>query len=169
MPNPNAKTTAVTVTLTLTSTADGPPYNISGCSTLVTYDNSNPDTLPGWGDAHLASPQANGASFGIVLADTNAPPKITSVLNWALTCIPRAGTTAASPFNNNAASITGSGSTSANGGFTLNFGNGNSNNGPKIQNAGAWDWSLMVQIVCTDGGVSTVKCFGSDPEMEVGP
>ena len=47
----------------------------------------------------------------------------------------------------------------SNGVFTLDTGN------VKIKNAGDWDWSLMVQMRMADG--VTIKCFSSDPEMEV--
>jgi hypothetical protein len=43
--------------------------------------------------------------------------------------------------------------------FTLDLGN------VKIKNSGDWDWGLMVQMVLPGGAI---KCFSSDPEMEVG-
>jgi hypothetical protein len=168
MPNPNAQTTSVTVTLTLDSSVAGPPYEILNCSTYVTFSDNSNTTLPGWGIAAIGTPQSSGAPFALVLKDQNTSP-ITGVVNWSLTCIPRAPTTAASPFSNNAASIAGAGSTPANGGgFQLNFANTNDpgTRNPKINNSGTWDWSLMVQVTCADG---TVRCYGSDPEMEVGP
>ncbi len=172
MPTPNLKTTGVTVTLTIDSRISAPPYNVKDCSTLITLSDNSNMTVQGWGNAAVGTPQANGATFNLVVVDLNPSP-ITAILNWALTCIPRATTppTPASPFSNNASSIGGSGSEPGNGGgLGLNFGNTNnpSNNNPKIKNAGTWDWSLMVQVVCSDAA-STVKCFGSDPEMEVGP
>jgi hypothetical protein len=42
--------------------------------------------------------------------------------------------------------------------FTLNTGN------VKIKNAGDWDYALMIQMTLPDG---SIKCFSSDPEMEV--
>ncbi len=171
MPAMPKQTTAVTVTLTLDSSISAPTYNVASCLTLVTYSDNSTSTLPGWGNAALATPQPNGATFNLVLLDSNLSAPMTAILNWALTCIPRATTppSGASPFGNNISSIGGSGSTPGNGGgLALNFGNTNnpSNNNPKIKNVCTWDWSLMVQVVCADG--ATVKCFGSDPEMEVG-
>ena len=165
---PNLQTTAVTVTLTIDSSIPAPPYNVATCSTLITYSDNSNITVPGWGIAAIGTPQGPGAAFNVTVKDSNLSP-IASIVNWALTCIPRAPTTSASPFGNNASSIGGSGSVpGAGGGLGLNFGNTNnpSNNNPRIKNAGTWDWSLMVQVVCADG--VTVKCFGSDPEMEVG-
>lgn len=167
MPN-SLTTSAVTVTLTIDSSIAAPPYNVANCSTRITFSDSTSVLLGGWGNAALGTPQPSGATFNLVVVDSNSQP-ITSLLNWALTCIPRAPTTAASPFGSNASSIAGSGSTPGDGGgLSLNFGNTNNpgNNNPKIKNAGTWDWALMVQVVCADG--VTVKCFGSDPEMEVG-
>lgn len=156
---PNLTTTSVTVTFTFDSSIDGPPYDIAACSINITYNDNSNITISGWGTEGLGTPQSSGASFSVVLADTAVSP-LSGVQSWALTCIPRLPTTAASPFGNNTPTITGTGSQIANGGQSLNMGNN------KIKNAGTWDWALMVQIVCADG--QTVKCFGSDPEMEVG-
>lgn len=156
-----ANTVSVTVTLTFDSlAAPAPPYNIASCSVYVQYADGTNAQLQGWGLEALGAPQANGAAFAVGLVDTNAAPA-TGVQNWALTCIPRAGTNAASPFGNNQNTLSGSGPGAVNGGiFSLNM------NSPKIKNAGTWDWTLMVQVVGSDG---VVRCFASDPEMEVGP
>jgi len=83
----------------------------------------------------------------------------TGIANWALTFIPRGSTTAQSPFGNNQNTLTGSGGSNSNGTSTLDIGN------LKIKNGGDWDWGLMVQMEMADG--TTIKCFSSDPGMEV--
>src|SRR4051812_15480121 len=110
---PNLQTTAVTVTLTIDSSIPAPPYNVATCSTLVAYSDNSNITVPGWGSAAVGTPQPSGATFGLIVKDANPSP-LTSILNWALTCVPRAPTTAASPFGSNASSIGGSGSTPGN-------------------------------------------------------
>ena len=157
---PSLNTVSVAVTFTLDSSIPQPPYNVATCSVLITYTDNSNVTLSGWGAEGLGTPQPSGAAFSLVIKDSNPSP-LSAINNWGLTCIPRSPTTAASPFGNNASTITGNGSQPAGGGFPLNIGNN------KIKNAGYWDWTLMVQVVCADG--VTVKCFGSDPEMEVGP
>ncbi len=158
-----ADTVAVAVTFTLNSTAiaNTPPYNITGCSGLVTYSDNTSAPINGWDAEAIGTPQPNGASFSLNVNDAGySSTNQTSIGNWALTCIPRSPTTQASPFTSNSNTITGNGATGSNGNFSLNF----SNPVPKIKNAGDWDWSLMVQINLP-GGV--IHCYGSDPEMDV--
>ena len=157
MPN----TVSVTVTLSFDSLATAaPPYNIADCSVYVQYADGTNATLQGWGPEALSAPQTGGATFAVNLVDTNPTPA-TGLQNWALTCIPRSGTSDASPFGNNKNTLSGTGPGAANGGnFPLDM------NTPKIKNTGTWDWALMVQVVGSDG---VIRCFASDPEMEVGP
>ena len=154
-------TTAVSVKFTLYSSTISPPYEVAGCEGVISYDDGTSQPFNSWNAEDIGTPQPNGASFSLVVADSSysAGNNQTGIANWALTFIPRAPTTAQSPFGNNQNTITGPGVTNNNGQFTLNIGN------VKIKNAGDWDWGLMVQMTMADG--ATMKCFSSDPEMEV--
>jgi hypothetical protein len=158
---PTNFTTDVAVTFTLYSSSPNPPYNVAGCDGKVTFADGTRTDFPGWNAMAVGTPQANGATFELYVADSSysSGSNVTGVANWALTFIPRAGTSQQSPFGNNQNTISGSGATNNNGVFALNLGNA------KIKNAGNWDWSLMIQMTLPGG---TVKCFASDPEMEVG-
>jgi hypothetical protein len=160
---PTNQTIAVSVTFTLYSSTPNPPYDVAGCQGTISYNNNAPaGTFNGWNAVNMGTPQPSGAAFTLMVADSSysSSSNVTGVANWALTFIPRAGTSQQSPFGNNQNTITGSGATNNNGVFTLNLGNA------KIKNAGDWDWSLMIQMTMPGGTV--VKCFSSDPEMEVG-
>ena len=161
MPATN-QTTAVTVTFTLYSSSANPPYDVAGCTDTISYNNNAPDSsFSGWNAESIGTPQPSGAAFTLIVADSNyaSGSNETGIGNWALTFIPRAGTSQQSPFGNSQNTIASSGATNNDGVFTLNLGN------IKIKNAGNWDWSLMIQMVLPGGAV---KCFASDPEMEVG-
>src|SRR5215831_21355233 len=121
MPN----TTALTVTFTLYSSDPNPPYDVSGCAGTITYSDGTDDQFQGWNAQNLGTPQPNGASFTLMVADANysSGNNQTSVATWALTFIPRSGTSQQSPFGNNVNTITGNGATNNNGVFTLNLGN----------------------------------------------
>jgi hypothetical protein len=133
---PLLQTTAVSVTFRLDSSKPEPPYEVAHCDGEIRHN-------LGEDDKYVAGSNETG------------------VANWALTFIPRAPTTAQSPFGNNQNTINGSGGSNSNGTFTLDTGN------VKIKIVGDWDWSLMVQMTMPGG--TTIKCFSSDPEMEVGP
>jgi hypothetical protein len=156
------QTVAVSVKFTLYSSIVNPPYEVAGCEGLIGYDDGTSQPFNSWNPQDIGTPQPNGATFTLTVADANYSTgnNQTGVANWALTFIPRAPTTAQSPFGNNQNTITNSGAANNNGVFTLDTGN------VKIRNAGDWDWSLMIQMTMADG--TTVKCFSSDPEMEVG-
>ena len=158
---PNKQTTAVTVTFTLYSSAASPPYKIAGLEGTISYNDGSDVDFTGWNPEDIGTPEPNGATFTLMVADSSYSTgnNETGVANWAVTFIPRAPTTAQSPFGNNQNTISGSGATNNVGVFTLNLGN------ETIKNSGDWDWSLMIQMTLPDG---TIKCFSSDPEMEVG-
>ena len=156
------QTTAVSVKFTLYSSTVSPPYEVAGCEGLITYDTGS-QPFTGWNAEDIGTPQPSGATFTLTVADSSysTGSNETGVANWALTFIPRAPTTAQSPFGNNQNTITGSGAANNSGVFTLDLGN------VKIKNPGDWDWALVIQMTMADG--TTIKCFSSDPEMEVGP
>jgi len=161
MPN-TVNTTGVSVTFTLYSANTTAPYNIAGCQGSISYSDGTTQPFSGWVAENIGTPQPNGATFSIVVADSSysSVNNVTNVANWAITFIPRgSSTTTKSPCANNESTISGSGATNSNGQFSLDL----SRN--PIKNAGDWDWSLMIQMVMSDG--STLKCFSSDPEMEV--
>jgi hypothetical protein len=155
------QTTAVIVTFTLSSSTANPPYEVAKCEGSITFTDNAPALLfSGWKARVIGSPQPNGAAFTLNVADSDySKVNQTGVANWAVTFIPRGSTKAPSPFDNNQNTITGSGATVEKGIFTLNLGNA------KIKVTGDWDWSLMIQMTLPGGAV---KCFSSDPEMEVG-
>lgn len=165
--SPMASTSKVTVTFNLDSSASQPPYNVSPAMTCqVEYsDGSTPGQYPNFTAEVIGTPQNGGAQFVLNVVDSSySSTNTTNVGNWALTCIPR-GSSPTSPFQGQGSpTITDpSGnqpsSTNSNGTFTLATGNAT------IANAGTWDWSLMVQMIMADG--TTIKCFASDPEMDV--
>jgi hypothetical protein len=156
-------TTGLSVTFSLGSTAASTPYNITGCSGTITTQ-SGPVNFTGFVAENLGTPDPNGATFALMVTDLDyaAQNSATGIANWAVTFIPRGDdTTVSSPTSNSKNTITGSGYTNnANGTFTLFSGNTNA-----IKYTGTWDWSLMIQITLPN---NVVKCFASDPEMEVG-
>ena len=158
----HATKTAVSVTFTLDSSDAGPRYEIADCDGVISYDGSPDQRFDGWNAEDIGTPEPNGANFTLMVTDSSYDlGNQTGIANWALTFIPRGSTTELSPFGNNLNTISGSGGSNSNGTFTLDTGN------VKIKNAGDWDWGLMVQMTMPDG--ITIKCFSSDPEMEVGP
>ena len=158
---PLTQTTGFSVKFTLYSSIANPPYEISGLEGTIYYDDGTDVDFNGWNAENIGTPESNGATFTLQVADSDysTGTNETGVANWALTFIPRAPTTAQSPFGNSQNTISGSGAANSSGVFTLDLGN------ETIKNAGTWDWSLMIQMTLP-GGV--VKCFSSDPEMEVG-
>jgi hypothetical protein len=154
-------TTAISVKFTLYSSAAPAPYNVAGCEGTIYYNDNTDVELEGWVAEVIGTPEPNGATFTLEVADSDyaSGSNVTGVANWAVTFVPRGTTTAQSPFGNNVNTITGSGASNDNGVFTLDFGS------QTIKNSGDWDWSLMIQMTLPSG---TVKCFSSDPEMEVG-
>ena len=166
MPN-TVQTTGFTVTFTLYSSAAQAPYEVAGCAGTISYNDSTATTFNSWNAQDIGTPEPNGATFTLMVADSSYSSlnNITGVANWALTFIPRGATTQQSPFGNNQNTIAGTGVlVNNNGVFTLL----NAQSNIKIKNAGDWDWELMIQMVVPIAGVSVVKCFSSDPEMEVG-
>ena len=167
MPN-TAQTTGLTVTFTLYSATTNPPYEVAGCAGTITFNNNAPSLdFSGWNAEDIGTPQPSGAAFTLMVADSSysSGNNVTVVENWAVTFIPRGTTTRQSPFGNNQNTIAGTGVlVNNNGVFTLL----NAQSNIKIKNAGDWDWGLMIQMVVPIAGVSVVKCFSSDPEMEVG-
>lgn len=157
----NPQTTAVSVKFTLYTSSAAPPYEVAGCEGVISYADGTSQAFNGWNAEAIGTPQPDGASFTLVVADSSysTGTNQTGIANWALTFIPRGSTSAQSPFGNNQNTITGVGAANNNGVFTLNVGN------VKIKSAGDWDWALMVQMIMADG--VTLKCFASDPEMEV--
>src|SRR5215831_10955538 len=109
MPN----TTALTVTFTLYSSDPNPPYDVSGCAGTITYSDGSDAQFNGWNAVDLGTPQPNGANFTLMVADSSyaSGTNQTGVANWALTFIPRSGTSQQSPFGNNMNTIAGSGAT----------------------------------------------------------
>ena len=159
----NTVSVAVTFTLDSTTLANTPPYEITGCSGLVSYADNTQSSFSGWNAEAVGTPQASGAAFSLIVVDNGySATNQTAIGNWALTFIPRgAQNNLASPFGNNQNTLTGSGVLSQNGNtFTLSIGNN------KIKNAGSWDWALMVQITLPGGAI---HCYASDPEMDVNP
>ena len=155
-------TTGLSVTFSFKSTASPAPYDMTGCSGTITTQNGS-STFTDWSAENLGTPDPNGATFALAVTDLDyvAQNSATGIANWAVTFIPRVGTTLSSPTANNQNTISGYGSTNnSNGTFTLFSGNTNA-----IKNTGNWDWSLMIQITLPN---NVVKCFASDPEMEVG-
>ncbi len=154
-------TTAVNVCFNLTSLASGPPYEVAGCQGSIVYNDNTPVShFLGFNTESIGTPQPSGATFKLQVYDADFANNRTSVASWALTCIPRGSTQAQSPFGNNQNTISGTGATGdGNGTFTLDVGN------VRIQNSGDWDYALLIQMVMPD---SSIKCFSSDPEMEVG-
>ena len=156
-------TTAVAITLTLDSSSGGPPYNFlnpGGCAGVITYDDRTTSAFSGWTAEGVGTPAPGGAAFSLTVVDSSYAVNQTGIANWALTFIPRPGTSQASPFLNNENTIVGSGASGQNGTFSLDSGN------VQIKNAGTWDWTLVVQITFGNG---QLHCFASDPEMDVGP
>ncbi len=154
-----AKTVSVSITCTLFSTAGNPPYEVDAISGTISYDTMPDASFSGWGAESIGTPQSSGAALNLIVVDNSySATNQTGVANWALTFIPRSGTSQPSPFGNQN-TVSGSGATNNNGQFTLNLGN------VKIRNGGDWDWMLMVQITLPNG---TTECFATDPEMEVG-
>lgn len=155
-------TTGLSVTFSFKSTANSAPYNMTGISGTITKQTGNPVTFNDWSAEDLGTPDPNGATFALMVTDLDyaSQNNTTGIANWAVTFIPRAGTTLSSPTANNKNTIAGSGFTNnANGTSTLFSGTTNA-----IKNSGDWDWSLMIQITLPN---NVVKCFASDPEMEV--
>ena len=157
-----ANATNVTVTFNLDSSASAPPYNVSAQMTcIVTYDEGDPASFPNFATEAIGTLANGGATFTLIVVDSNYPNSATTVGNWALTCIPRAPTTGTSPFQSQNSTITNPRNqvsyTNSNGTLTLNTGNA------KLMNTGSWDWSLMVQMITSNG----TKCFASDPEMDI--
>jgi hypothetical protein len=157
MPKPD--TQSVAVQLSLKSSQSTSPFNITECHSTITEVGGHQDHYSGWNPQDVGKPQAGGAGFTLTVQDLDYASNKTTLANWVLTCLPRGATKEASPFSANDSSITGNGGTAAAGIFTLDLKNA------KIKNAGSWDWSLLVQVVMSDQ--TTVKCFVSDPEMDV--
>jgi hypothetical protein len=158
---PKKDTQSVAVQLSLGSTQNASPFNITKCQSTITDVDGQSEQYSGWNPQDVGKPKAGGADFTLRVEDLDyASNNKTTVENWVLTCLRRGGTKDASPFSANDSSISGSGGTLASPGiFTLDLKNA------KIKNAGSWDWSLLVQIAMPDN--TTVKCFVSDPEMDV--
>jgi hypothetical protein len=155
---PASNTDAFEVVFALDSTAAGPPYAIGACSSTAKFEDGKSKSHNGWDTQKVGTPKAGGASFTIHVVDSSNYADF-AVLNWALTFIPKAPTTDASPFGNNVNTLTGSGAAAIGPGLELDLKNS------KIKSNGKWDYVLMVQVQSSTG----VKCFASDPEMEVGP
>ncbi len=163
MPNDTLYATGVSVTFTLYSANSPAPFNIAGCDGQVNFSDGSSQQFPNWAAANLGTPEPNGASLAVTVADSSysSSGNVTGVGNWAITFIPRgANATSQSPVGNNQSTITGTGATNNNGQFALPLSN------VSIKNSGDFDWMLMVQMIMSDG--VTIKCFASDPEMEVG-
>jgi hypothetical protein len=158
---PGTQTTNVSVKFTLYSSTANPPYEIAGLEGTISYNDGTDVDFTGWNAEDIGTPEPNGATFTLRVADSDysTGTNETSVANWALTFIPRAPTTAQSPFGNSQNTISKTGAANNSGVFTLDLGN------QTIKNSGDWDWSLMIQMTLPGGAV---KCFSSDPEMEVG-
>jgi len=157
---PKSDTASVTVQLSLKSTLNTPPFNITDCQSTITDENGHKSTYSGWNPQDVGKPKADGADFTLTVQDLDySSTNETTLANWVLTCLRRGDTDKFSPFSANDSSIAGKGGTLTSPGiFKLDLKNA------KIKNAGSWDWSLLVQIVMPD---KTVKCFVSDPEMDV--
>jgi hypothetical protein len=164
---PDKQTTAVSVYCVLYSAdadSPSPPYEVKDIQGTISYSDGSSSGFSGWSAENIGTPQQSGATFTFQVRDASysSSSNVTSVGNWALTFIPRGTTTAQSPFGNNQNAISGSGAANdpVNAGrFTLDL------SSVKIKNSGDWDWGLMVQMMLPGGAI---KCFSSDPEMEVG-
>jgi len=157
MPKPD--TQSVAVQLSLRSLQPKPPFNITECESTITDVNGGKSHYSGWNPQDVGKPQGGGADFTLAVQDLDYGSNETSLAYWVLTCLPRGDTKDASPFSANDSSIAGKGGTLTSAGiFTLDL------KKAKIKNAGSWDWSLLVQIVMPN---ETLKCFVSDPEMDV--
>jgi hypothetical protein len=163
MPN-NLTTSGVSVYFTLYSATASAPYNVPGCQGSYTYSDGSTSPFTGFVAENLGTIDPNGAWFAVTVADASysSNNNVTSVGHWAITFIPRgvANVAPQSPIGNNQSTIAGYGATDQTGRFVLDLSN------YKIKNNGTFDWSLMIQMIMSDG--STIKCFASDPEMEVG-
>ena len=158
MPKPD--TQSVAVQLSLKSSQNTSPFNITECQSTITEVGGKSQHYSGWNPQDVGKPQAGGADFTLTVQDLDYASNETTLANWVLTCLRRGATREASPFSANESSITGQGGKLTSPGiFTLDLKNA------KIKNAGSWDWSLLVQVVMPDK--TTVKCFVSDPEMDV--
>jgi len=162
MPNDTTNyTTNIAITFTLHSNDNPAPYSMKDCLGTISYSQAAALTFRGWIAEDLGTPDPNGATFTLKVQDLDyvLQNSATGVANWAVTFIPRTGTDWDSPFSNNQNTVSGSGGTNDGTGiFTLDV------SSVSIKQPGNWDWSLMIQM--TLPGV--VKCFASDPEMEVG-
>lgn len=158
-----AKTTSVAITVTLNSTSSGPPYDMNDCQCVISQDDGTSSTLTGWGQVKIPVPVNNGAQFSLAVRDSgfNSATNPSSIVGWALTFLPRPGTSQASPFGNNVNTLTGGAVSGTGNLFPLNVGNS------KIKQSGGWDWVLMAQVNTGPAGQQAIKCFASDPEMEV--
>lgn len=158
-----SKTTSVSITVTLNSTISGPPYDMSDCQCVIVLDDGTSSTLTGWGQVKIPVPVNNGARFSLAVRDSgfSSATNPSSIAGWALTFLPRPGTSQASPFGNNAHTLTGGAVSSSGNLFPLDLGNA------KIKQSGGWDWVLMAQMITGPAGQQAIRCFASDPEMEV--
>lgn len=154
------QTVQVAVTFTLDSSIGSPPFNIAGCSGIVSYNDSTPaKPWGGWNAVDIGIPVSGGAAFTVNVVDSSYAVNQTVVKNWALTFLPRGATSDTSPFSSNQNTVAGSGGTTVLPGNTsLDL------SSVKIKNAGDWDWTLMVQMQMSD---TEIHCFASDPEMDV--
>jgi hypothetical protein len=159
MPTTNY-TTAVSVTFEVHSLDNPAPYEVKKVSGTVDHSQTGQTTFTGWNALDIGTPEPNGATFTLMVADKDySTSNATTVANWAVTFIPRGATNGQSPFGNNVNTIAGSSaSNNGTGTFTLPI------NNVTIKSAGDWDWALMIQMVLPG---SLIKCFSSDPEMEV--
>ena len=98
------------------NSAANPPYNCTDCTASVYFPSGtpgpNPQTFPNWSTEMvnaLRSAPSSGVPLTITVTDRNQAANNTSILNWALTFIPRGPNTSQSPGQNNQSSIAGNG------------------------------------------------------------
>jgi hypothetical protein len=156
------QTAAVIVKFTLNS-ASPSPFFINKVAGEIEFSDGSSRLFSGFDPLDVGAPQSGGAAFYVLVHDENSTGPATGVENWAVTFLPRSGTSDPSPVSPQN-DIVGNGASSVMGDFVLGL-------PPSVKikprkTAGSWDWSLMVQMVLPGGDT---HCFVSDPEMDVDP
>jgi len=167
MPSNQGKTTSVvTFTIQVSSNQANPPFVAGNCTATVVFADGSSQQYASWAAEDIGTPPSNGAALALNVIDTAwSASNQTQVAGWALNFLPRPGTNQNSPISSNL--MSGGSANSSNGTFPLILSTANGNGIIKSSGNSTkdWDWSLMVQMVMADG--QTIKCFVSDPEMQM--
>ena len=164
--NQGKTTNLVTFTVQVSSNQANPPFVASNCSASVNFSDGSSQNFGSWAAEDIGTPPQAGANLALDVVDTAwTSDNQTQIVGWALNFLPRPGTNQNSPISSNL--MSGGAATSDNGTFHLILSTANGSG--IIKNSGNttkdWDWSLMVQMQLSDG--QTIKCFVSDPEMQM--